>query len=112
GKRMRGGKGSGGSPGATVSATAVGCASSLLPKRNNSRSQLCDSGLPNYDLPAVAAQEITCLIVDDHEVVREGLRLSLSRAPHIRGIGEAADGEAAVALAERRRPRGRIMDRP
>jgi YesN/AraC family two-component response regulator len=27
--------------------------------------------------------EITCLIVDDHEVVREGLRLSLSRAPHI-----------------------------
>src|SRR5438552_18804499 len=28
-------------------------------------------------------QEITCLTVDDHEVVREGLRLSLSRAPHI-----------------------------
>ena len=38
-------------------------------------------------------EEITCLIVDDHEVVREGLRLSLSRAPHIRVIGEAADGE-------------------
>ena len=36
--------------------------------------------------------EITCLIVDDHEVVREGLRLSLSRAPHIRVVGEAADG--------------------
>src|ERR687883_497985 len=32
--------------------------------------------------------EISCLIVDDHEVVREGLRLSLSRAPHIRVIGE------------------------
>jgi hypothetical protein len=29
------------------------------------------------------AAEITCLIVDDHEVVREGLRLSLSRAPHM-----------------------------
>ena len=38
------------------------------------------------------ADEITALIVDDHEVVREGLRLSLSRAPHIRVIGEAADG--------------------
>ena len=54
--------------------------------------------------------EITCLIVDDHEVVREGLRLSLSRAPHIRVIGEAADGEAAVELAERRKPHVVIMD--
>ncbi|HTZ06343.1 MAG TPA: response regulator transcription factor [Gaiellaceae bacterium] len=57
-----------------------------------------------------AASEITCLIVDDHEVVREGLRLSLSRAPHIRVIGEAGDGESAVALAERRRPDVVIMD--
>ena len=45
-------------------------------------------------------EEITTLIVDDHEVVREGLRLSLSRAPHIRVVGEASDGEAAVELAE------------
>ena len=57
-----------------------------------------------------ATREITCLIVDDHEVVREGLRLSLSRAPHIRVIGEAADGASAVALAERRRPNVVIMD--
>ena len=56
------------------------------------------------------SNEITCLIVDDHEVVREGLRLSLSRAPHIRVVGEAADGESAVALAERRRPDVVIMD--
>jgi len=54
--------------------------------------------------------EITCLIVDDHEVVREGLRLSLSRAPHIRVVGEASDGASAVALAERRHPRVIIMD--
>jgi DNA-binding NarL/FixJ family response regulator len=57
-----------------------------------------------------ADREITCLIVDDHEVVREGLRLSLSRAPNIRVIGEAADGKSAVALAERRRPDIVIMD--
>src|SRR5881296_4711751 len=56
------------------------------------------------------ADEITALIVDDHEVVREGLRLSLSRAPHIRVIGEAGDGESAIALAERRRPDVVIMD--
>src|SRR6266536_3019132 len=54
--------------------------------------------------------EITCLIVDDHEVVREGLRLSLSRAPHIRVIGEAGDGEQAIALVERRKPDIVIMD--
>jgi DNA-binding NarL/FixJ family response regulator len=54
--------------------------------------------------------EITCLIVDDQEVVREGLRLSLSRAPHIRVVGEAADGRAAIELAERRKPNVVIMD--
>ncbi len=56
------------------------------------------------------ADEITALIVDDHEVVREGLRLSLSRAPHIRVIGEAADGASAVTLAARRKPDVVIMD--
>jgi DNA-binding NarL/FixJ family response regulator len=50
------------------------------------------------------------LIADDHEVVREGLRLSLLRSPHIRIVGEAPDGETAVALAERRRPDVVIMD--
>ena len=56
------------------------------------------------------SREITCLIVDDHEVVREGVRLSLSRAPHIRIVGEAADGASAVALAERRLPDVVLMD--
>ena len=56
------------------------------------------------------ADEITALIVDDHEVVREGLRLSLSRAAHIRVIGEASDGATAVELAVRRKPDVVIMD--
>jgi DNA-binding NarL/FixJ family response regulator len=56
------------------------------------------------------ADEITALIVDDHEVVREGLRLSLSRAPHIRVVGEASDGASAVELADRRKPDVVIMD--
>jgi len=55
-------------------------------------------------------EEITVLIVDDHEVVREGLRLALLRSTHIRVVGEAPDGETAVALVERRRPDVVIMD--
>jgi DNA-binding NarL/FixJ family response regulator len=54
--------------------------------------------------------EITVLIADDHEVVREGLRLSLLRSPKIRVVGEAPDGETAIALTERRRPDVVIMD--
>jgi DNA-binding NarL/FixJ family response regulator len=56
------------------------------------------------------SSEITCLIADDHEVVREGLRLSLSRSPEIRVVGEASDGASAVAVAERRRPHVVLMD--
>src|SRR5437899_2243560 len=63
-----------------------------------------------HRIPSPMPDEITTLIVDDHEVVREGLRLSLSRAPHIRVIGEASDGASAVELAERRKPDVVIMD--
>ena len=62
------------------------------------------------DAADTGQREITCLIVDDHEVVREGIRISLSNTPHIRVVGEAGDGEAAVALVERRHPNVVIMD--
>ena len=54
--------------------------------------------------------EITVLLADDHEVVREGLRLALLRSSHIRVVGEASDGETAVQLVERRRPDIIVMD--
>ena len=53
---------------------------------------------PRNTIAGQVPEEITALIVDDHEVVREGLRLSLSRAPHIRVVGEASDGASAVEL--------------
>src|SRR3954453_22375870 len=56
--------------------------------------------------------EITVLIVDDHEVVREGLRLSLSRTPHIRVVGEAPAGNAALDLASRPPPTRGVGEAP
>lgn len=50
------------------------------------------------------------LVVDDHAVVREGLRAFLELQDGIEVAGEAADGEEAVAAAERLRPDVVLMD--
>lgn len=53
---------------------------------------------------------IGVLIVDDHAVVREGLRTFLELQDGIEVLGEAADGEEAVEAAERLRPDVVLMD--
>src|SRR5437773_758752 len=44
---------------------------------------------------------ITVLLADDHAVVREGLRAILGAERDVRLVGEAADGQEALRLAER-----------
>ena len=41
---------------------------------------------------------IRVLIVDDHEVVRQGLRYMLEQRPDFEVVGEGSDGEEAIAL--------------
>jgi DNA-binding NarL/FixJ family response regulator len=53
---------------------------------------------------------ISVLIVDDHEVVRMGLRAMLAREPDIAVVGEAGDGEQAVTMTERLRPDVVVLD--
>jgi len=53
---------------------------------------------------------ITVLLVDDHLVVRSGLRALLSTQPDIEVVGEAASGEAAVQLAQIHSPAVVVMD--
>ena len=54
--------------------------------------------------------KVRLLITDDHDVVRQGLRLYLRRDPEIEVVGEAADGEEAVELAGSLRPDAVLMD--
>jgi DNA-binding NarL/FixJ family response regulator len=53
---------------------------------------------------------IRVLIVDDHNVVREGLRTFLELQDGIEVAGEAADGHEAISEAERLRPDVVLMD--
>ena len=53
---------------------------------------------------------ITVVIVDDHELVRRGLKGILGSCDDIELVGEARDGETAVALCAARQPDVVLMD--
>ena len=53
---------------------------------------------------------ITVAVVDDQPLIRTGLRTMLEHAPDLEIVGEADDGEKAVALARRHRPDVVLMD--
>ncbi|MFD4719832.1 response regulator [Streptomyces sp. NPDC087659] len=58
----------------------------------------------------MADATISVLIVDDHPVVRDGLRGMFESAAGFTVLGEAADGVEGVALAERLDPDVVLMD--
>jgi two-component system NarL family response regulator len=53
---------------------------------------------------------IRVLLVDDHELMRQGLRSILDREEHVEVVGEAASGRAAVELARTLAPDVVVMD--
>ena len=55
-------------------------------------------------------KRITVLLVDDHTVVREGLRALLEAEDDIEVIGEADNGREAVQMTKKLRPAVVVMD--
>ena len=53
---------------------------------------------------------IRVLLVDDQEVVREGLRSLIATDPDLTVVGECADGDEVIDLIERSRPDVVVMD--
>ena len=57
---------------------------------------------------AIEAKRV--LIVDDHDIVRQGLRAILESEPYLQIVGEASDGLEAVGLVERLQPHVLVLD--
>ncbi len=53
---------------------------------------------------------IQVVIVDDHDLVREGLRALLEQDPSFQVVGETGDGQEAIRLATRLKPNVVLMD--
>jgi DNA-binding NarL/FixJ family response regulator len=53
---------------------------------------------------------ITVLVVDDHPRFRSALERALRRAPELRLVGSARNGEEAIAMSAQLEPRVVVMD--
>ncbi len=54
--------------------------------------------------------EIRVAIIDDHAIVRQGLRAMIDREPDLRVVGEAASARPALAMLDRTRPGVVLLD--
>lgn len=52
----------------------------------------------------------TLLLADDHQVLREALRMMLDTQPDLQVVAETGDGLEALALTEKHKPDGLIVD--
>ena len=57
-----------------------------------------------------SVEKIKVLIVDDHKVVRQGLRTFLELQEDVLVVGEAGDGESAVEMVRQLNPNVVLMD--
>jgi len=65
---------------------------------------------PGCNVATINHMAIQILIVDDHGVVRQGLRMFLSLDPDLEIVGEARNGAVGVQMAHELRPDVVLMD--
>jgi CheY-like chemotaxis protein len=58
----------------------------------------------------VETGQVRVLLTEDHQMMREGLRLAIEKGGDAKVIAEAADGETAVELAHHMKPDVVVMD--
>lgn len=58
----------------------------------------------------MGATTVKLLIADDHQMIREGLKALIEKEKGLQVVGEAADGKAALALADKLHPQVVLMD--
>ena len=55
-------------------------------------------------------RQIRVMVVDDHEIMRDGLREVLERSGNFEVAGQAGDGVSAVSIALKLKPDVIVMD--
>jgi len=76
----------------------------------SARTSAPSSAVDLQDVPLSSSSKVRVLLVDDHAMVRQGLRSLLEAYEDVDIVGEASDGEEALSTIEEMRPRVVVMD--
>jgi DNA-binding NarL/FixJ family response regulator len=71
---------------------------------------MAETAIPPVPERDSAAPRIRVLVVDDHKVVREGVRAMISREPDMEVVAEAGDAATALAAYNSHRPDVALVD--
>ncbi len=82
----------------------------FLPDIQRQRRELSSARRHSLGYHVMTAERITVLLVDDHDLVREGLKILLDFEEGIEIVADARDGMQAVELAKLHRPDVVVMD--
>src|SRR4051812_10692536 len=96
-------------PASTPARVCAGCRSASVRWAALSRSVRAASAAPGWkcdcrcarEMPAMTGAKIRVLLIEDHAIFRQGVRLILEATPDIAVVGEASDGEEGLRLLTR-----------
>ncbi|GAB1721915.1 MAG: PAS domain S-box protein [Nitrospira sp. CR1.1] len=95
---------------AVGSGTAVTLSAPLNPPSDSTSESSMALPEPVPDTPHPPSHRLRILLVDDHAMVRQGLRSVLESYTDLEVVGEAGDGDAAISIAAALKPDVVVMD--